>query len=415
MVNEANKTPMSCSREVTPSQNSRGAPQAARRNILQQKDYSFLCLFYKTNMSRSALKHKVGGQEEAVSSSLSSPVLSPLPIDLTSTPMDSNLNQCNTPAAPKRKRAKFCRRLFIEDEAKENVRGSATDDEDDDGLIMLTQKPRSGANKEEEEDEREPSPSLLSGWGGDSKPRARPPPRATRRCAKGKTSRVKDEKEEEEKDDEAQQQAKEEEEEVDCDVFIAPPLSPLNMKALGKKALKLSSEPVIAYKLSDREIHAVVSDYNGKRGLDVRQYEVNSLGQVFPKPIGLRLDCDKTRSFIEQIREIREAAYQKQRRRFHLGGHNYVSIDQEKIDVRRFYYDTEDDKVKHGRKGIILSRYELDNLFRVMNQVDSPDVWPELNERKESCMNSHYSEENQMGLAMCPSCSPPGATPGFED
>jgi hypothetical protein len=71
---------------------------------------------------------------------------------------------------------------------------------------------------------------------------------------------------------------------------------------------------------------------------------------------------------------------------------NYVSIDQEKIDVRRFYYDTEDDKVKHGRKGIILSRYELDNLLRIMNQVDSPDVWPELNDRKESCMNSHYSE-----------------------
>jgi ribosomal protein L12E/L44/L45/RPP1/RPP2 len=340
-------------------------------------------------------------------------------VDL-STPLQSI--QCQTPAAPKRKKFNLCRRLFIEEESKENADATEEEEEeeeDDDDVIMLSQKPsgRSGAESS--------SPSLLSGT-SKAKKRARRPnpplplPGSARACGKKRKMCIKEEQDEKKKTKEEDEEVEEGEvplfeNEVEHEVFLAPPLSPLNLVPLPRRALKLSTEPLFAFKISDREIHAVVSEYHGITGLDVRQYEVNSAGHVFPKPTGLRLDMDKTRSLLEQKHDIREAAYQKVKKRFHLGFHNYLSIEEDKIDLRRFYYDSEDDRVKHGKKGIILSRFELDNVFRVLEQLDRRDGWNELFMHKDSCIKSHYAIENQLGLALCSSCTPVGTMPGFED
>ncbi|XP_061191755.1 uncharacterized protein LOC133199995 [Saccostrea echinata] len=125
-------------------------------------------------------------------------------------------------------------------------------------------------------------------------------------------------------------------------------------------------------------------------------------GVTFPLPRWLKFECllDEIEDYLENHRN------QQQQMKWHIGGGVYVSLTPEfpTLDIRHFWKPDDSKEPIPTKKGVTLTRSKFDRLRSAVFELR--EVVPELNDAQ-LCMLDE-SHQNQLGVLICPECTPFG-------
>jgi hypothetical protein len=193
----------------------------------------------------------------------------------------------------------------------------------------------------------------------------------------------------------------------------APPASPINLTVPRPGELKLRPYPEAVYEVHPRlNRYAYLSTFAECTALHFREFQVATDGSKFPTKKGIRMKAHQAKMFLHYYDDIREYCFRiRENKRYHLGGHLYVTVDHDfgtSVVFHHWYYDEELDQPIPTKKRISVSIRNLEIFNECLRKIVEAKLWKDLDDIELPCIVQHAASQNQEDLANCRFCTPPG-------
>ena len=150
----------------------------------------------------------------------------------------------------------------------------------------------------------------------------------------------------------------------------------------------------------------VVKRFNGEMKIHIRQYERNTMGNLYPSKTGICMSPMRFVSLVGSMGalDIDKLVDKSLQFKSHVGGGVYLtaSIGFSHVHIRQFFKPLDSEEEKPTKKGIALSLNEYKELVACIEDVKN--VSDEIANATPCYQGLDHC--NQIGYFTCPECSP---------